>query len=57
MYDEGVSVIYAGGNDECNAVSDATWNYSYENSQSALKIGSPHGIIISLQLSKITALL
>ena len=30
MYDEGVSVIYAGGNDECNAVSDATWNYSYE---------------------------
>lgn len=30
MFDEGVSVIYAGGNDECNAVSDATWNYSYQ---------------------------
>lgn len=30
MYDEGVSVVYAGGNPECNAVSDATWNYSYD---------------------------
>ena len=29
MYDEGVSIIYAGGNDECNVVSDATWNYNY----------------------------
>lgn len=29
MYDEGVSIIYAGGNNECNVVSDATWNYSY----------------------------
>lgn len=30
MYDEGVSVVYAGGNPECNAVSDATWNYNYD---------------------------
>lgn len=30
MYDEGVSVVYAGGNPECNVVSDATWNYSYD---------------------------
>lgn len=30
MYDEGVSVIYAGGNPECNVVSDATWSYSYQ---------------------------
>ena len=30
MYDEGVSAVYAGGNPECNAVSDATWNYSYD---------------------------
>lgn len=30
MYDEGVSLIFAGGNDECNAVSDATWNYNYQ---------------------------
>lgn len=29
MYDEGVSIIYAGGNDECNVVSDATWKYNY----------------------------
>lgn len=29
MFDEGVSAVYAGGNPECNAVSDATWNYSY----------------------------
>lgn len=30
MYNEGVSVVYAGGNPECNAVSDATWNYSFD---------------------------
>lgn len=30
MYDEGVSIIFAGGNSECNVVADATWNYSYE---------------------------
>lgn len=30
MYDEGVSVVYAGGNPECNAVSDATWNYNFD---------------------------
>ena len=29
MYNKGVSLIYAGGNDECNAVSDATWQYNY----------------------------
>lgn len=30
MYDEGVSLIFAGGNSECNVVADATWKYSYE---------------------------
>lgn len=30
MYDEGATVIYAGGNSECNAVSDATWNYNFD---------------------------
>lgn len=30
MYDEGVSIIFAGGNSECNVVADATWNYSYD---------------------------
>lgn len=30
MYDSGASLVYAGGNDQCNAVSDATWKYSYE---------------------------
>lgn len=30
MYDSGVSIVYAGGNDQCNAVSDATWNYNYQ---------------------------
>ncbi len=29
MYNEGVSIIYAGGNDQCNTVSDATWKYNY----------------------------
>ncbi len=29
MYNEGVSIIYAGGNDECNVVSEATWKYNY----------------------------
>lgn len=29
MYDEGVSIIYAGGNSECNVVADATWKYNY----------------------------
>ena len=30
MFDEGDSVVFAGGNPECNVVSDATWNYNYE---------------------------
>lgn len=30
MYDLGDSIIFAGGNDECNAVADATWKYSYQ---------------------------
>lgn len=30
MYDEGVSLIFAGGNSECNVVADATWKYSYQ---------------------------
>lgn len=30
MYDNGVSIVYAGGNDECNAVSEATWKYNYD---------------------------
>lgn len=30
MYDAGDSIVFAGGNDECNAVADATWKYSYQ---------------------------
>lgn len=30
MYNDGVSIIFAGGNSECNVVADATWNYSYD---------------------------
>lgn len=30
MYDSGVSLIFAGGNSECNVVADATWKYSFE---------------------------
>lgn len=29
MYDEGVTVIYAGGNPQGDIISGATWNYSY----------------------------
>jgi len=30
MYNDGDSLIFAGGNTECNVVADATWQYSYE---------------------------
>lgn len=30
MYNNGVSLIFAGGNSECNVVADATWLYSFE---------------------------
>lgn len=30
MYDSGVTLVYAAGHDEISAVSDATWNYSFQ---------------------------
>ncbi len=30
MYDAGITLIYSGGNDQINVISDATWNYDFQ---------------------------